>query len=59
LFSADLKACFSDPICAQKALNEIHNFTQGRQQVAEYLDQFEILKTISKIGDEEVLYLVK
>jgi hypothetical protein len=59
LFSADLKACFSDPICAQKALNKIHNFTQGQQQVAEYLDQFEILKMISKVGDEEALYLVK
>jgi hypothetical protein len=29
LFSADLEAHISDPICAQKALNEIHNFTQG------------------------------
>jgi hypothetical protein len=51
--------CFSDPICAQKALNEIHNFTQGRQQVAEYLDQFEILKMISTVGNDEALYLVK
>jgi hypothetical protein len=51
--------CFSDPIHAQKALNEIHNFTQGHRQVAEYLDQFEILKTISTVGNDEALYLVK
>ena len=56
---SQVETCFSDPIHAQKALNEIHNFTQGRQHVAEYLDQFEILKSISKVGSEEALYLVK
>jgi hypothetical protein len=39
-FASDVEARFSDPICAQKALNEIHNFTQGCRQVAEYLDQY-------------------
>jgi hypothetical protein len=58
-FASDVEACFSDPICAQKALNEIHNFTQGRRQVAEYLNQFEILKMISTVGNDEALYLVK
>jgi hypothetical protein len=58
-FASDVEARFSDPIRAQKALNEIHNFTQGRRQVAEYLDQFEILKTISTVGNDEALYLVK
>jgi hypothetical protein len=28
-FVSDVEARFSDPICMQKALNEIHNFTQG------------------------------
>jgi hypothetical protein len=28
-FASDVEARFSDPICMQKALNEIHNFTQG------------------------------
>jgi Holliday junction resolvasome RuvABC DNA-binding subunit len=27
--------------------------------VAEYLNQFKILKTISKVGDKEALYLAK
>lgn len=27
--------------------------------MAEYLDQFKILKTVSKVGDDEALYLVK
>jgi hypothetical protein len=58
-FEAELVARFSDPIRPQKALNEIHNFTQGRMAVATYLDRFEILKSISKIGDAEALYLVK
>jgi hypothetical protein len=58
-FASDVEACFSDPICAQKALNEIHNFTQGRRQVAKYLNQFEILKTISTVGNDKALYLVK
>jgi hypothetical protein len=58
-FTSDVEARFSDPIRAQKALNEIHNFTQGHRQVAEYLNQFEILKMISTVGDEEALYLVK
>jgi hypothetical protein len=58
-FASDVEARFSDPICAQKALNEIHNFTQGCRQVAEYLDQFEILKMISTVGNDEALYLVK
>jgi hypothetical protein len=49
-FASDIKARFSDPIRAQKALNEIHNFTQGRRQVAEYLDQY---------SGDEALYLVK
>jgi hypothetical protein len=48
-FASDVEARFTDPICAQKALNEIHNFTQGHLQVAQYLDQFEILKTISGV----------
>jgi hypothetical protein len=59
VFASDVEVRFSDPIHAQKALNEIHNFTQGRRQVAEYLDQFEILKTISTVGNDEALYLVK
>ena len=58
-FTSDVEARFADPIRAQKALNEVHNFTQGRLQVAQYLDQFEILKTISGVGDSEALYLVK
>jgi hypothetical protein len=58
-FTSDVEARFSNPIHAQKALNEIHNFTQGRRQVAEYLDQFKILKTISTVGNDEALYLVK
>jgi hypothetical protein len=58
-FASDVEVRFSDPIRAQKALNEIHNFTQGHRQVAEYLDQFEILKTISTVGNDEALYLVK
>jgi hypothetical protein len=28
-FASDVEAHFSNPIHAQKALNEIHNFTQG------------------------------
>jgi len=58
-FVTDLETRFSDPIRPQKALNEIHNFTQGKVSVATYIDRFEILKTISKIGDAEALYLVK
>ncbi len=51
-------ACFSDPIHPQKALNKIHNFTQGKMSIAMYLDRFEILKSISKIGDTKALYLI-
>jgi hypothetical protein len=58
-FASDVEVRFSDPICVQKALNKIHNFTQGRRQVAKYLDQFEILKMISTVGNDEALYLVK
>jgi hypothetical protein len=58
-FASDVEVCFSDPICVQKALNEIHNFTQGGQQVTKYLDQFEILKMISTVGNNKALYLVK
>jgi hypothetical protein len=58
-FASDVETRFADPIRMQKALNEIHNFTQGRLQVAQYLDQFEILKTISSVGNDEALYLVK
>jgi hypothetical protein len=29
-FASDVETRFADPICMQKALNEIHNFTQGR-----------------------------
>ena len=58
-FASEVEAHFADPIRAQKALNEIHNFKQGRLQVAQYLDQFEILKTISGVGNDEALYLVK
>jgi hypothetical protein len=56
---SDIEVRFSNPIRAQKALNEIYNFTQGCRQVAKYLDQFEILKTISTVGNDEALYLVK
>src|SRR6266576_3212045 len=57
MFEAELMACF--PIHPQKALNEIHNFTQGKMNVAMYLDHFEILKNISTIGDTKSLYLVQ
>jgi hypothetical protein len=59
VFASDVETRFADPIRMQKALNEIHNFTQGCLQVAQYLDQFEILKTISSVGNDEALYLVK
>ncbi len=57
-FKAKLTARFSDPIRPQKALNEIHNFTQGKMGVAMYLGHFEILKNISTIGKAKALYLV-
>jgi hypothetical protein len=59
VFASDVETHFADPIRMQKALNKIHNFTQGHLQVAQYLDQFEILKTISSVGNDEALYLVK
>jgi hypothetical protein len=58
-FASDVETRFANPIRTQKALNKIHNFTQGRLQVTQYLDQFEILKTISSVGNDEALYLVK
>jgi hypothetical protein len=58
-FEASIKERFSDPIRTQTAMNEIHNFTQGKMQVATYLDKFDILKTQSGIANEEALYLVK
>jgi hypothetical protein len=59
VFTSDVETRFTNPICMQKALNKIHNFTQGHLQVAQYLDQFEILKTISNVSDDKALYLVK
>jgi|SRR6266550_6253150 len=58
MFEAELTARFSDPIHPQKALNQIHNFTQGKMSITMYLDCFEILKNISMIGKAKALYLV-
>ena len=58
-FVTKLETHYSDPICPQKALNEIHNYTQGKMAVTTYLDHFKILKNISTIGDAKALYLIK
>ena len=56
-FKAQLEEQFSDPIRPQQALNEIHSFTQGKMSAQAFLDKFEILKGISGLRDEELLYL--
>jgi hypothetical protein len=58
-FKKELKARFADPTKEQRALNEIHNFVQGKLSVQTYLDKFEQLKARSKISDTDALYLVK
>ena len=57
-FKAQLEQQFADPICPQQALNEIHSFTQGKMSAQAFLDKFEILKGISGLRDEELLYLL-
>ena len=57
-FKAQFEQQFSDPICPQQALNKIHSFTQGKMSAQAFLDKFEILKGISRLRDEESLYLL-
>ena len=59
VFTKQLKARFSDPTKEQRALNDIHNFVQGKLSVQTYLDKFEQLKSRAKISDSDALYLVK
>ena len=58
-FKVDVEKRFADPIKEQSALNDIHSFTQGKNNAQTYLDRFEILKTRSNLKDEEALYLIK
>lgn len=58
-FKKELEERFADPIKGQKALNEIHSFTQGKMSAQTYLDRFEILRAKSKLGNDESLYLLK
>ena len=57
-FRTQLEQRFADPIRPQQALNEIHSFTQGKMSAQTFLDKFEILKGISRLKDEESLYLL-
>ena len=59
VFTKQLKARFTDPTKEQRALNDIHNFVQGKLSVQTYLNKFEQLKSRAKISDLDVLYLVK
>ena len=58
-FKDDIEERFTDPIRVQTALNDIHNFVQGKTPVQTYLDKFESLKALSKIDEPEALDLVK
>ena len=58
-FKVQLEQWFSDPIQLQQALNKIHLFTQGKMSAQAFLNKFEILKGISGLRDEELLYLLR
>ena len=58
-FKTDIENRFKDPAREQKAQHEIHTYTQKKETVQTYIDQFENLKTLSKISDDTALYLFR
>ncbi len=57
-FSQELQERFDDVSKVQKARNDIHNFHQDRKSTNAYLDQFEILKSVTKTTDDTAYYLL-
>ena len=58
-FEKELVARFDDPSRKARALNDIHNYAQGKLPIQTYLDRFAVLKATSELSDMEALYLFK